>query len=144
MDPPPRLIEVPSAVPDTVRQLLLATCRFVWLDPSAAVNRGRAAVEELLTARKVARRRLTKKGKYHRLDLSERIAEFGATNSNLANKLTAIRWIGNVGSHSTTITTDAVMDGLDILSFVLDELYLGRERHVSKLARKLIDRKGRP
>lgn len=145
MDPPPRLIEIPQGVPNAVTELVQATCRYVWIDPSSSGNRGRAAVEQLLNELRIPRRRRTKSGKYKSLQLWERISLFGERRrADLAEKLTAIRWVGNAGSHSSSMTTEVVLDGLDILWYVLDELYVGRKRHVARLAKRLTQRKGRP
>jgi hypothetical protein len=144
MDPPARIIKIPEGIGSELRRFVLDTCRLVWVDPSAAGNRGRAAVERLLTDRGIPSRSRTSKGKLSRLNLGQRIERFGKVHPDLAEKLTAIRWIGNVGSHSADMTSETILDGLDVLSYVLDEIYLNRKQRVARVAKRLTTRRGRP
>ncbi len=57
--------------------------------------------------------------------------------------LFAIKWLGNAGSHSLDeVSFDDVMDAYELISHVLDELYLSRKKKLSALAKKVNKRKG--
>lgn len=60
--PPLSIMEVPKDTPQTVKDAIEAAGRVVWLDPGAAANRLRLAVEKLLTVEGVDTRRATKRG----------------------------------------------------------------------------------
>lgn len=56
-------------------------------------------------------------------------------NGQLADKLMAIKWVGNAGSHADVVAENDLLDAYDILCFVLDELYVKRSKRIGALAR---------
>ena len=53
VNPPLKLVHSPNGTPPSVNQAIKSASEVVWLSPSAAANRLRHAVEELLTALRV-------------------------------------------------------------------------------------------
>jgi hypothetical protein len=138
----PPLILLPPSLTSHVAEEIRSSFQHFWGDPSAAANRIRSAVEKLLTDQRIPRTTGRVPGKRRRfLNLHERIERFGMVRSDLAKKLMAIKWIGNAGSHSAAINAEDLLDGYELLSFVLDELYSGRRRRVEAITSSIIRRK---
>ena len=137
------IIPIPENVPEDVADSLRVSFGLFWSDPESAANRIRKAVEHLLTAWRVPRttgRRPGKKRSF--LSLHVRINRFADLKPDLGEKLQAVKWLGNAGSHPASLDEEDVLDGYEILSYVLDELYQGRREHVSRLSRAINRRKG--
>lgn len=141
----PHIIDVPENAPEEVSAEIMASFQLFWADPLACANRIRSAIDALLTAQRVNRStggpRTGKPRKM--LGLHRRIELFGDKRAALADKLMAIKWIGNAGSHSDAVTTRDLLDAYDILCFVLDELYVRRAKRIGALARR-INRRAAP
>jgi hypothetical protein len=69
------ILTLPSETPDNVKEAIEGTSQVLWIDPSAAANRMRFAIEALLTCRHV-RRFVVAHGKQRRLTTHDRITEF--------------------------------------------------------------------
>ncbi|MCG2787057.1 MAG: DUF4145 domain-containing protein [Anaerolineae bacterium] len=65
--------------------------------------------------------------------MHDRIVDFEKSKPEIAQKLFAIKWLGNDGSHSANMTKNDVLDAYEILEIILDDLFVGY--------RKLIDQK---
>jgi hypothetical protein len=138
----PHIIPLGSAVPEQVADEVRASYQHFWSDAVSCANRVRSAVEVLLTQQRIPRTTGRVKGKRRKfLTLHERIERFGVTRSDLAAKLMAIKWVGNAGSHAQAVAVDDLLDGYDLLAFVLDELYSGRKQRVDSLASSINRRK---
>jgi hypothetical protein len=141
INPSPKLITVPKGTPSPVATNLDTAFSVVWSDPAAAGNRIRVAVERLMDSLRLPSRKLNNRKKYDRLTLHARIELFKQKRPDLGDQLLAVKWLGNAGSHSE-LTRDDVFDALDIVSHVLDELYVQRTRHVVQLTKQINRRKG--
>jgi hypothetical protein len=137
----PHIIAIPDKTPDPVAAEIRDSFQLFWGDLSSCANRIRAAVEHLLTHQRIPKSRKTKKGARTFLPLHQRIELFQLTKPALADKLMAIKWVGNAGSHSTPVKADDILDGYEMLSFVLEELFVRRSAHVSKLAKAINKRR---
>lgn len=135
----PRVIDLPQETPDAVSNEVEKSFQLFWSDPLACANRIRVAIELLLTAQRVNRSvggpRTGKPRKM--LSLHQRIELFAEKKSQLAEKLMAIKWIGNAGSHADVVEVGDLLDAYDILCFVLDELYVDRSKRIGALARAI-------
>ena len=100
----------------------------------------------MLTDRKISRTMVNKKGKRERISLHARIEKFKQTDTRSAEYLSAIKWIGNAGSHANVdeLSRDDLLSGFELFEHVLELLYLKREKHLKKLARDINLRRGRP
>jgi hypothetical protein len=140
--PPPRIIVVPEGTPDDVQENLDGAFGFFWHDLDAAGNRVRTAVERILDDQRVPKVP-SAKNRRTRLTLHTRLERFKDKNADAAELLMAVKWIGNAGSHSRSLTRDDLMDGFDLIEQVLIELYSSHAKRTLKLA-KSINRRRRP
>lgn len=102
LTPPPPVFPIPVECPEAVTVELQKAFGLLWSDPGSCANRLRAAVEALLTERRVPKKRQNKKKKWVRIDLHARIEEFRKKDAETADYLLALKWLGNVGSHKRT------------------------------------------
>ncbi len=138
----PNVIPLGERLPVEVAAEIRASYQPFWSDPVACANRVRSAVEKLLTAQRIPRTsgRIPEKRRRF-LTLHQRIERFGNAHADLAAKLMAIKWVGNAGSHASTVSIEDLLDGYELLAFVLDELYSGRRRRADALASTINRRK---
>jgi len=135
----PRIFDIPDGTPVDVSDEIGRSFQLYWSDTLACANRIRAAIEALLTAQRVNRSVGGRQSRKCRrmLSLHERIELFMETRPELADKLLAIKWIGNAGTHSAIVTADDLLDAYEILGFVLDEIYVRRSVRIGALARAI-------
>lgn len=93
---------------------------------------------------KEAKTALTTKGTRVRLPLHQRIVNLGKRNKSLSDALLAVKWLGNVGSHSDDLTKDDLFDALDILETVLDDVFVRHRQAIRKLITAINKKKGPP
>ncbi|MFD7869954.1 DUF4145 domain-containing protein [Microbacterium sp. NPDC059771] len=123
MNPAPLLIDLPARTPAKVQAAVRAASEVVWLNASAVANQLRQAVEELLTAKKVKRQVHSAKNKVVKLKTHQRIELYRGVNSEVADLLEAVKWIGNSGSHESSLTVADVLNGAGYLALALRRLY---------------------
>jgi len=82
------------------------------------------------------------KPKRVKLTLHARIERFRKENPDLGEKLLAIKWLGNVGSHRGRISKKNVYDGYVLLRYVIEEMFERRKKNLDRLARRIIRKKG--
>lgn len=128
------VILIPSKCPDSVSAEVLKASSLIWCSPSSSGNKIRAAVERLMDAQGVQN-----KGALH-----SRIQVFASTNQDVSDKLLAIKWIGNTGSHSDDLELVDVLDAFELLEYCLEELYEGRSARLKALAASINTHKGPP
>lgn len=147
--PSPDLFEIAKKCPTNVSSTIRKAFVFSWGEYEACVNQIRKALELLLTARGVPRFTINSKGKRQILNLHSRIDKFASLtkDKHLSELMNAVRWLGNAGSHGSSKEvkgleqTDA-FDSLDLLQYVVDELYGKGSLRLAKLAKKINLRKG--
>lgn len=126
VDPALPIFTPPSKTPAKVTAAITAAAELLWINPNAAANHLRQAIEELLTSKRVRSTVLTKKRKRRRLSAHERIDLYrnaDPANADIANTLEAVKWIGNSGSHEATLTISDVLEGAELLEHALKDLY---------------------
>jgi hypothetical protein len=141
--PPLSILNPPAEAPEDVKEAIARASQILWIDPSAAANRLRFAIETLLTACKV-RRYIAKNGKRNRLTTHHRIGEFKQKNLNAGEALEAVKWIGNSGSHEDRLTIADVLDCADMLGHALRIIYNREEREMLKRIQSTNRAKGIP
>jgi hypothetical protein len=139
----PHLVEIPENTPDVITEELIASFELFWSDPLACTNRIRSSVEKLLTAERIPQTtgRNPAKGRRQFLKLHQRIELYHKKRPDVAEKLMAVKWIGNAGSHASGTTVDDALDGYELMDWVLDTLYARRHRRASVLTREINRRK---
>lgn len=140
--PAPPIIEVPRQVPKNVQLELAKAFELYWSDLNATANRLRVTVELIMDEQGVPHEVLSKKGSMVRLDLNSRIAIFGKTHTSHAETLTALRMIGNLGSHKGDVQPEPILDAFEVFEDSLAELYGERSVRIKEKKEKLIRMKG--
>jgi hypothetical protein len=142
VSPAPNLIELPDSCPNEVKGELKQTFIACWGDLAAAGNHIRASVERLLDHLKEPKTKVGKGGKRERLSLHMRITGLARRDKDLSDSLLAVKWLGNVGSHTDELTQDDVFDALDILEVILNDLFVRHRAKVKKLVAEINKKKG--
>jgi hypothetical protein len=133
----------PIGTPDAVLTAIKAAAHIVWIDPSAAANRLRLAIDDLLTHEGV-KRFVIKNHKRRRLTTHERITEFKRYDPQVGDVLEAVKWIGNAGSHERQLSATDVIDGAELLGYALRLLYDKSDAEMERRIRAVNKRKGLP
>jgi len=60
----------------------------------------------------------------------------------VAERLMAIKWLGNDASHSGDLVVDDILDGFEIISDVLDELFASDKQRVERTTKAINRRRG--
>lgn len=139
--PAPHLLKLGDYIPIAIADELKTAFALFWQDYSASGNRIRVAVERILDELKVPRFNTKKRP----ILLHPRIEKFNTQYpkySYLTEHLTAIKWLGNDSSHTAGLTINDIFVALDILEFVLEELFHDRRKTLQKLAAKINKKKG--
>ncbi|MEJ2084015.1 MAG: DUF4145 domain-containing protein, partial [Acidobacteriota bacterium] len=141
-EPAPALIRLPEDLPEDLLRHLGRAFSLFWMDGAACANAIRGAVDEFLNHHRVRKTdgSRTSRG---RLSLHRRIELFAEQDEHLASALMAVKWIGNVGSHSAEVRREALFDGFDLLEHVLYESFEAPRKKAARLAREVTRRKGR-
>jgi hypothetical protein len=142
IDPPIHFFSIPRACPLSVSKELVSCFRLVWTDNSAAGNRLRAAVERLLDHLKIPSKRKNSRGRFDRLSLHQRIEALREKAPEVGELLLAVKWLGNVASHGDALRRADLVDGFEILQYVLDIVLTRRGQAVAQLAKEINKRKG--
>lgn len=137
-----RIIDPPVKCPESVTRLLEASAEVIWLDPSAAVNRMRAAEEALMTAHSVKRFTVDRRRRRVRLSLHERLELFEKKKPEPAALLMAVKWLGNEASHGDVITHADAWEAAEILELALHLVYDDRTAALKSRAAKIVKAKG--
>lgn len=130
-DPALRLLAVPDGTPDDVKRAIESASKVIWMDPSSAANRLRAAIEYLLTALGVSARRTT----------HQRIERLVASRPDVASILEAVKWIGNDGSHTAVLPLKDVLEGVALLERALTLVYDHSATELDQLAHEINTRR---
>jgi len=139
--PMPDIVAIPQKCPAPVASELRASFALFWADRAAAANRIRAGVERIMDHFGIPKRQRNKKGRFDPLYLHGRLKRFEKTDKIIADRLMAIKWLGNTGSHqSDEVTRDDILDALEILEDALVELFDQRTRRLAALTRSLMRR----
>ncbi len=137
--PTVHLFAVPKFVPQIIAEAVIDSFKTFWLDPSSCANKIRTAVEVVLTHKKVRKIEIKNNKKKH-LTLHKRIQLFKISHPSAAEKLEAIKWIGNEGSHSNKTSKEDLIDAYDILSSLLHQLYETETERIVKLSKKIVSK----
>lgn len=141
--PMPDVIEIPKKCPDEVKKELRGAFALMWADPGAAAGHLRVAVERLMDALGVQKRRRDKSGKLIDLSLHHRIELFQKRDPATGAQLMALKWLGNVGSHEGAVRRGDLLDAFEILEHSLAELIDQRTKKMAALAKALIKKHAR-
>lgn len=130
------IFKLPPATPRDIKSNVNASFEMFFVNPSAAVNHLRIALEKLLDHLKVKRFE-TKDNKRYPISLHRRIHLVPNRVADLKELLLAVKWLGNEGSHDGGVTKDSVMDAYDIFESILSEIFGRNTKEIRKLAKKI-------
>lgn len=134
-----KIFQIPEKTPEEIKKAIETSFSLVFNNKSAAANQIRIALECLLNSLGVEQD--NKKG--YRLNLHDRIELLIEKYSKIKDICFAIKWLGNSGSHcEEEMTMDNVLDGYEMMSFILDELYDNKHERIATLAKQINDKKG--
>lgn len=140
--PPLKIIPVKIKYPPSIQQLLIDSFALFFADNSSCANKIRQIVEKLLTIKKIPK--LTIKKKF--IPLSKRIANFKIkypSRVSIGDSFLAIKFIGNIGSHSADVSREQILDAYNILQHSLDIYYDNEDKRIAKLAKGIIKKRGK-
>lgn len=135
--PMPDIIEIPAKCPEDVSQELRSAFQLFWSHRGACAGRIRVALECLMNDLGVPKRKKTNNGKFADLSLHGRIEIFAMKNRSAGPNLMALKWLGNAGSHDTTVSPSDLLDAFEVLEHSLGEIIDQRSKKVAMLARTL-------
>jgi hypothetical protein len=138
---PPDIIHLEDFVPKEIRELLRSSFKLFWIDEQSCANRIRMSIEQILDFFDV--KKYPQKGRRVPLPLQTRIGFFAKKHQSVAEKLTAVKWIGNAGSHLGSLKKGDLIDGYRIIQYSMRQLFSHEEKEVDRIART-INRRKRP
>lgn len=137
-DPPLFPFQLPSKCSNDIKEMIIDSFRLFLSDPDSAGNKIRVAVERILTNHKIQKSKRNKRNQRVMRSLHERIELYEKKNSEIAQMLMAIKWLGNAGSHDgKRLTIKKILDAYEIVEHVLEELYSPRKHRVKRLVRTI-------
>lgn len=138
-EPPLRLFSSPKATPTGVIKALETSFSTFFSSPSTSLSTLRAALEVLLGEMEVSS--LDKNGEF--LSLARRINSLPENYRKIVEPATAIRWLGNDGTHSGYHVRESdVIDGYNIFEHILIELYPEQKTSIEALVERINAAKG--
>jgi len=143
MLPSPPIILLPKEAPSEVTKRIKTAFGLFWFEIGASANSLRMSVEFLLDHLKVPRTTISKNtGKPIDLDLNGRIQYYEKSSPAHAETFHALRVIGNLGSHGTPLTREALLDAFEIYEDALSDIIGGRSAYLDAIKKKILARKG--
>lgn len=125
--------QLPHKCPEKIAAPLTGAFSVFLMQPGAAANLIRIAVERMLTAMGVPE----VKGK----KLHHRLEALSGSYEHYRDRLMAIKFLGNAGSHSyDDVEVNDVEDAFGIMDHTLGELFSGRKEDIEILTKRLNDR----
>ncbi|MEV6537425.1 DUF4145 domain-containing protein [Streptomyces sp. NPDC051639] len=137
------LIQSYGDCPEKIQWAIEAASPILWVDPSSAANRIRAAVEVLMDHEKIPKN--DARGRV--IPLHQRIEQLKRDKpqfSNVSDLLMAVKWTGNAGSHGDVIRVPDVLDVVEIIDRTIQELYDTSAAKIEQKAKEIVARKGLP
>ena len=145
MLPGPPLATIPPDTPERVVEAMRQCFSLFWADLGSAANKLRVAAERILDDQKVKRTSTNKARKRVPLMFAARIDIYEAKKPGQKEMLTALRWIGNEGSHAGDLDREDVLTGFELMQAGLSDLY-GKDykKDLAKRMKSIVARRGRP
>jgi len=138
--PPPLMMSIPAAAPESVREGIVRASRVLLTDPGLAATALRGTVERFLTTEGV--RRQTADGGFRAVHL--RLDEWRNADDSreqVGHLLSAVKWLGNAGTHEDAdLTVLEVLEGATLLDEAFQRWFRGPDLDAKALA--IIQAKG--
>ena len=140
--PMPDVIRIPGDCPGSVRAALRHAFSLLWTNPSACAGRLRVALEAVMDSRGIPKAKLDKRGRSRPVSLHSRIKALSDVEPSLVDQLIGVKWLGNAGSHDNQVDQESLLDGLEVLEYVLQQLIERPSHKLTLLANDLTARWG--
>lgn len=131
---------LPSGTPEEIHQRINDAAAIIWRSPSAAGNRLRLAIEELLTYLNIPSNKPTG----GRLTTQDRIDIYKANGGADQEFIEAVKWLGNQGSHGDSLNAKDVILGVQLLHEALKTIFPLTRLNAVREAAAIISSKGIP
>ncbi len=133
---------LPVKTPKVVGERIKEASAVLWVDPNAAGNRLRLAVEDLLTVRRVTRFKFvvdkkTRKRIRQHMSTHERLAIFKDKWPDAAKVFMAVKWVGNQATHEASLTVEQVIRQAEYLERGLKLLYDTKDHDLDREVRAI-------
>jgi len=136
------IFSLPKSLPDKINRPLLEAFALFWLNPSASGNSLRIALEALMNSQRIRKSARDKSGKRRLLNLHQRITEFAKSKPDIGEKLLALKWLGNWGSHQRGLKPEDLITGFKLMQYAVEELFEKRSQNLAAVAKRINRRKG--
>lgn len=137
--PPLQLVSYPAKAPENVVSPLDVAGALFFSSPSSCCNSIRASAEEVLTHLGVEVREADDRF----IPFAKRIKLLGPEQESIKHLFDAIRWLGNHGSHpGNEVEQEDALHALEIMEFLLEEVYGSRKQDIAALAAAINASKG--
>lgn len=144
MHPAPPIITWPKKLDGAIKTHLRVSFELFWVDSAACANRLRIVVELLLDQLEIPRKGPKGNRKNARFDLSDRIDLLRIARPGHEKALTALRIVGNTGSHEGDVEFEELLDCFELLEDALVELLEERRAKLEAKADAIIKRRNPP
>lgn len=145
MLPGPPLATIPPGTPKPVVDALQKGFSLFWADLGSAANKLRVAAERILDHQKIKRTTINRARKRVPLMFAARIGIYEAKKPGQKGMLTALRWIGNEGSHAGDLDREDVLTGFELMQAGLTDLYgSDHKKDLARRMKSIVARRGRP
>lgn len=145
--PPPMPIYIPADVPPRIADPIKVAAKLYWNNPASAGNALRQAVERFLDFKgvKASEPRKNPKPNQERalLSIERRLADYRDRLKGDATLLSAVRHLGNVGSHDGALEQEDVLLAFEMIEKVLDDQFVGTQERLDNAAALIERSRGR-
>jgi hypothetical protein len=128
-----QIFNLPENCPLDIETAMMEAFASFWQNKPVSAGRMRVTLERLLDHLGIPSKTVLQKP----IALGNRIDHLSKTDPTNGAHLMALKWLGNVGSHTTDVDTDDLLDAFDVLEHVLTELIGKRSAAVAKLSAQL-------
>lgn len=138
VSPAPHIIPISDRLPQNCKTHLRDAFTLYWVDRAACANRLRIFIEQLMDHFEIPRKSDDPafKGTYN---LFRRIDLFNKKHPGHENALTALRLVGNNGSHDVDIDKETLLTSFELLGNALSELIDEKQNILDKKALEIIE-----
>lgn len=142
-NPPLKIINVNRNCPGNVKNIITDSFNLYWLDLPSCANKIRVSIEFLLDHFNAERTITNANGEENYKPLDKRITDLVGIDEKVKEKLMAIKWIGNIGTHEDKMEKKYILHVYEILESLLDDLYNNDGERINRIVRTINESKGR-
>ncbi|NUJ97362.1 DUF4145 domain-containing protein [Candidatus Gracilibacteria bacterium] len=152
--PAPFIITIPIEIYDLYKdracgpkceivENLIKSFELFWIDEHSCANKMRIIIELIMDYEGIPKESKNKKGENYRLSLGDRINRYKENNEEQSERLLAIKWIGNDGSHSSCkLHKEELLEVYEILESILEKVFSKKEERINKKVSEINKNKG--